>query len=59
MQRMVAQVELPSSNKAEMIHRFIAEVTERLDPAQGMEVTIEWRSNRRFLSLMQSAPLPS
>ena len=59
MQRMVAQVELPSSNKAEMIHRFIAEVSQRLDPAQGMQVTIEWRSNRRFLSLVQTVPRPA
>ncbi len=51
MDRIVAQIELPSSNKAEEIHRFIDEINRLLEPKSDVEVILDWRSNRRFLSL--------
>ncbi|MBI4498862.1 MAG: hypothetical protein HY689_13300 [Chloroflexi bacterium] len=55
MQHILAQMELPSSNRAEDIHRFVTEVNRLLDPEQGVHVVIEWRSNRRFLQVQRVA----
>ncbi|MCX6024315.1 MAG: hypothetical protein NTZ05_21825 [Chloroflexi bacterium] len=50
----IAQIELPSSNKAEWIHQFMDEVNRGLAPGKTAKVEVDWRSNRRFLTILKA-----
>lgn len=54
----IVSIELPSTNNPDWIHSFLDEVNHRLPAAANAHVLIDWRSNRRILTVAKGKPRP-
>lgn len=52
----IASIELPSTNSPDWIHAFVEEVNRQLPAGANAHVLIDWRSNRRFLTVAKGKP---
>lgn len=57
-QTIIAAIELPSTNSPAWVHTFVDAVNKELARRAEAHVRIDWRSNRRFLTIAKGRPRP-
>lgn len=54
----IAAIELPSTNNSAWVHTFLEQVNRELTAGADARVLVDWRSNRRFLTVARGRPRP-
>lgn len=52
----IVSIELPSTNNAAWIREFVEQVNRQFPAGTDAHVLIDWRSNRRFLTVAKGRP---